>query len=307
MTRETAMTGMPSNLMSLPAEAFVRAAVEHLDLPGVTPRDINVMTQSIFRGVNKSRVWEALQARAQGRPPRTPMGVPTALVRPDDEIAIEEVLVGHAPEDDVIFLDYAFYRLVGRAPELHERLALQRDLTAGAADRSDIIARIVQIAYGEARTPVVARLEGMNPFALVSAKQAERLLLLHRLSNGQLVAAEGGLTPAVEVVEDGLSLSAGLVFQGKKQSLRPGLWRLNVDWRQPSGSVVTIAATANAGLESLFSLTLAGPASFAGEFRVLPEHLVVEVSVYAERHTPDGEGQAWIVDPRDLSLCWVTA
>lgn len=301
------MTGMPPHLMSLPAEAFVRAAVDHLNVPSITQRDISILTQTIFQGVNKLRVWETLEARAQSRAARSAPRAPTALVRPDDMLAVEEVLTGHAPEDDVVFLEYAFHRLIGRAPELYERLALQRDLAEGAADRSAVIASLVQLAFGEDKVPVVARLDGAGQFVLVSGKCSERLLLLHRMLDGELAAADGCLTAAARMVKDGLTLEPGLIFLGPKRSLRAGLWRLNVDWYQSADSVITIAATANAGVEPLFSMTLGGPAVFSSEFRVLPEHLVVEVAVYAERHTPAEEARAWTVNPRDLSLSWIGA
>lgn len=136
---------IPAELMSLPAASFVRAAIETLGATSVTPRDANALTQSIMRGVNKSKIWAAIQARAIGVPRAAPPTVPTALVRPDDDIALEEVLIGHAPDDDTIFLDYVAYRLIGRDLQMHERLALRNRLNSGSS-RSDVIREIIDMA-----------------------------------------------------------------------------------------------------------------------------------------------------------------
>ena len=51
--RDVTMSGMPPELMTLPADAFVEAAVKAQGLQDVSPRDVHALTQAILRGVNK--------------------------------------------------------------------------------------------------------------------------------------------------------------------------------------------------------------------------------------------------------------
>lgn len=294
---------IPAELMSLPAASFVRAAIETLGATAVTPRDANALTQSIMRGVNKSKIWAAIQARAIGVPAAAPPTVPTALVRPDDDIATEEVLIGHAPDDDTIFVDYAAYRLIGRDLQMHERLALRNRLNSGSS-RSDVLREIIDMARAEGRNPTVARIMGDTPFSLVSAERRERLVLMLSLGERGLMVADGGLTENAVYQAGGLSLESGLVFAGPKKSLRAGRWRLNVNWDQHPDSAICFEATVNGGLEKLFSMTFAGQASFASEFTTLPEHLVFELLIFAIRKG-EADDAAWIVKPQEVSLTWI--
>lgn len=293
---------IPPELLKLPAQSFVNTAIETLGVPNVSPRDANALVQAIFRGVNKSRIWEALQARNSGRPTNAPPIVPTALVRPDDDLAVEEVLTGHAPSDDVAFLDYTAFRLMGRSLEMHERLALQARLNGGA-ERAAIVVDVIDMARSEGRTPVVARMNGETPFSLVSAERTERLVLMLALNDKELMVADG-LTAHARHSETGLELGEGLVFAGPKKPLRPGIWRLNLDWGQHRESAICVEATANGGAEKLFAMTFSGPARFASEFRILPEHLVCELLIFAVRKG-EGVDHPWIVRPREVSLSWV--
>lgn len=303
MTKPRDIAAMPAALLKLPAESFVRAAIKALGATTVTPRDANALTQAILRGVNKSRIWAALQARSEGTPSSPPPVVPTAIVRPDDEIVVEEILTSHAPSDDVVFLEYAAFRLMGRDVQLHERLRFQDRLNNGVS-RSEIIQEIVDIARAEGRNPTVARMTGDTPFSLISAECSDRLVLMLSLGDRGLMVTGDALSFNAFYKDDGLEVSEGLVLAGPKKPLRPGLWRLNVDWRQHRDSVICVEATANAGLEKLFSMTLAGRATFSSEFRTLPEYLVCEVLIFAIRKgEPDDE--PWIVRPQEVSLTWV--
>lgn len=298
--RDVTMSGMPPELMTLPADAFVEAAVKAQGLQDVSPRDVHALTQAILRGVNKSRIWEALSARNEGRLISPPAVLPTALVRADDDLVIEDVLVDHAPGDDVAFIEYAFARLVGRHPELHERLALQAELAADTLSRSAAVQRIISTGRSEERAPTVARMSGTQPFAIVSGERAERQLLIRRSADSEYIFAEGALKNA-RVTGKGVELFGGLAIAGPGRPLRPGLWRLFIDWQQPEDAAIAIEVTANGGAESLVAMEVAGPAVFAAEFRIKPEHVLAEVLVHGVRSA----GDTWIVQPREVSLAWV--
>lgn len=294
---------IPAALLTLPAASFVRAAIDTLGATSVTLRDADALTQSIMQGVNKSTIWAAIQARATGVPAGPPPILPTALVRPDDEIALEEVLTGHAPNDDAIFLDYAAYRLMGRDLQMHERLSLQERLNGGSS-RSDLIREIVDISRAEGRNPIVARMGGDAPFSLISAERRERLVLMLSLGESGLIVADECLTDNVAYKADGLALTNGLIFAGPKKSLRAGRWRLNVNWEQHRESAVCFEATMNGGSEKLFAMTFAGQANFSCEFVALPEHLVFELLIFAVRKG-EADAATWIVKPHEVSLTWI--
>ncbi|WP_292047174.1 MULTISPECIES: hypothetical protein [unclassified Brevundimonas] len=294
---------VPRNLMKLPAKDFVQTAMKTLGLKDPSPAEVNALTQSLLNGENKSRVWAVLEARSRGRPSATPPILPTALVRPDDELAIEEVLVGHALSDDVAFLDYAAFRLAGRALQMHERLDFQAQLNAGL-NRSKIVKAIMELSRLEGRNPVVARMDSDTPFMLISGTRRERLVLMMALNERELLVFDDGLSSGSRPEQGALELSEGLIFSGPKKSLKPGLWRLNMNWIQHENSSICVEATANGGLEKLLSMTFAGPCTFSGEFRVLPEHLVCEVLIFALRKG-DPADKPWAARPLEVSLAWV--
>lgn len=302
MSKPRDLEAIPATLLTLPAASFVRAAIETLGATSVTPRDANALTQSIMRGVNKSKIWAAIQARAIGVPTAPSPVVPTALVRPDDEIAVEEVLTDHAPNDDAVFLDYAAYRIVGRDLQMHERLSLRERLNVGSS-RADVIREIVDMARAEGRNPIVARMMGDQPFSLVSADRSERLVLMLSLGERGLMVSDG-LTENAVYQANGLALTKGLIFAGPKKTLRAGRWRLNVSWGQHPESTLCFEATVNGGLEKLFSMTFAGQANFSSEFVTLPEHLVFELLIFAIRKG-EADDASWIVKPQEVSLTWV--
>lgn len=297
---ETSMTPVPADLINLPGDAFVAEAIRRLGVADLPPRERHALAQAIYRGVNKSRIWESLSARSDGRAIAEPPHLLTSLVRPDDDVAIQEVLIDHASEDDAIFIDYAFFRLVGRDPELGERLRIQHALSNGTLDRKGAILAILDAARAEGRSPVVAEMSGDQPFALVSGKRSERLVLIKKLSPQEYLIADGALHNA-RVVDGALELSDGLVLAGPRRSLRPGLWRLQVDWSQGDEAVISIDVTANGGAEKLLGLTLVGSAVVNAEFRVEPEHLVSEVLVHGVRR--NGK-KRWLTRPREISLKW---
>jgi hypothetical protein len=299
---EIAPANVPSDLIALPGDAFVARAVERLSLTDVSPREAHALAQAVYRGVNKTRIWEALSARAEGRMTVEPSRLPSSLVRPDDQIAIEEVLIDHAPEDDVVFINYAYFRLVGRDPELRERLQLQQQLTSGAIDRTGAIKAIIGVARAEGRSPVVATVAGGEDFAILSGERAERLLLFKRLSSQECLVADGALRDA-RIVGGGLELYGGLALAGPRRSLKAGLWRLIMDWNQADDAAIGVEVASNGGAERLLGLTVSGCAVFNAEFRVEPEHLVSEVLIFGLRR---GAGD-WIVRPREVSLEWVSA
>jgi hypothetical protein len=299
---QTSPAPVPSDLIGLPGDAFVSRAVERLGLSDVSPREAHAMTQAVYRGVNKARIWEALSARAEGRPTIPPGRLPSSLVRPDDDIAMQAVLVDHAPEDDVVFITYAYFRLVGRDPELRERLQLQQQLSSGALDRAGVVAAIVAAARAEGRSPVVAVESEGEDLAIVAGTRAARQLLFRRLPSGECLVAEGALG-AARIVDDGLELRGGAALSGPKRPLRAGLWRLVLDWVQADDAAIAVEVTSNGGAERLWGLTVSGSAAFNAEFRVEPEHLVSEVRIIGLRK---GAGD-WIVQPREVSLEWVSA
>ncbi|SPU44079.1 Uncharacterised protein [Brevundimonas diminuta] len=277
------------------------SAVKRLRLSDVSPREEHAMVQAIYRGVNKTRIWEALSARSEGRLIAEPARLPTSLMRGDDELAIEDILIDHAPEDDAIFITYAYFRLLGRDPELRERLTLQEALTKGDLDRRGAVAAVVAASRAEGRSPYVASSAGGEDLAIVSGERSERLLLFKRLSPKDCLVADGALRDA-SLVDGGLKLHGGLALAGPKRSLKAGLWRLLVDWSQEDDAAIAVEVTSNGGAERLLGLTISGSAVFNAEFRVMPEHLISEVLVYAVRK---GAGD-WIVRPREVSLQWVS-
>ncbi|WP_313574528.1 hypothetical protein [Brevundimonas sp.] len=292
---------VPSDLIGLPGDAFVASAVKRLRLSDVSPREEHAMVQAIYRGVNKTRIWEALSARSEGRLIAEPVHLPTSLMRGDDELAIEDILIDHAPEDDAIFITYAYFRLLGRDPELRERLTLQEALAKGDLDRRGAVAAVVAASRAEGRSPYVASSAGGEDLAIVSGERSERLLLFKRLSPKDCLVADGALREA-SLVDGGLKLHGGLALAGPKRSLKAGLWRLLVDWSQEDDAAIAVEVTSNGGAERLLGLTISGSAVFNAEFRVMPEHLISEVLVYAVRK---GAGD-WIVRPREVSLEWVS-
>lgn len=291
---------VPADLVALPGDAFVTRAVDRLGLSDVSPREAHAMVQAIYRGVNKARVWEALAARSEGRPTIEPKKVPSSLVRQDDEIGMEDVLIDHAPEDDAVFITYVYFRLLGRDPELGERLEMQQALATAAIDRRGAVAAIVAAAKAEGRSTYIASSAGGEDLAIVSGERAERLLLFKRLSSKDCIVADGALR-AAKVIEGGLELGGGLALCGPKRSLRPGIWRLLVDWVQDDAAAIAVEVTGNGGADRLLGMTIAGSAVFNAEFRVAPEHLVAEVLIHAVRK---GQGE-WIARPREVSLEWV--
>ncbi len=297
---ETSITAVPADLINLPGDVFVAKAVERLGVADMSPRERHALAQAIYRGVNKSRIWESLSARGDGRAIATAPRLPSSLVRSDDDIAIQEVLIDHASEDDVMFIDYAFFRLVGRDPELSERLRIQASLADGSLDRKGAILAILDAARAEGRSPVVAAMTGDQPFALVSGNRSERLILIKKLAGQEYLVADGALRNA-RVVEGGLQLSGGLALAGPGHALRPGLWRLQVDWSQDDEAAISIDVTANGGAEKLLGLTFAGSAVVNAEFRVEPEHLVSEALVHGVRRGR----KRWLTRPREVSLKWV--
>ena len=291
---------VPSDLLALPGDAFVTRAVERLGLADVSSREAHAMVQAIYRGVNKTRVWEALSARSEGRLIAEPKTLPSSLVRGDDEIAMEDVLIDHAPEDDVIFITYLYFRLLGRDPELRERLTMQQALGSGAMDRKGAVAAVVAAAKAEGRSTYVASSTDGEDLAIVSAERTARLLLFKRLTSRDCLVADGALR-AARLVDGGLELHGGLALAGPKRSLKAGVWRLLVDWCQADDAAIAVEVTGNGGADRLLSLTVAGSAVFNAEFRVAPEHLVSEVLIHGVRK---GDGD-WIAHPREVSLEWV--
>lgn len=292
---------VPSDLIGLPGDAFVASAVKRLRLSDVSPREEHAMVQAIYRGVNKTRIWEALSARSEGRLIAESVRLPSSLMRGDDELSIEDVLIDHAPEDDAIFITYVYFRLLGRDPELRERLTLQEAMAKGDLDRKSAVAAIVAASRAEGRSPYVARSTGGENFAIVSGERSERMLLFKRLSPKDCLVADGALREA-SLVDGGLKLHGGLVLAGPKRSLKAGLWRLLVDWSQEEDAAIAVEVTSNGGAERLLGLTVSGSAVFNVEFRVMPDHLVSEVLIHAVRK---GAGD-WIVRPREVSLEWVS-
>lgn len=299
---QISLTPVPADLINLPGDAFVAQATARLGVKDMSPREHHALAQAIYRGVNKSRIWESLSARSDGRAIAPTPHLPTSLVRSDDDIAIQEVLIDHAPEDDAIFIDYAFFRLVGRDAELSERFRIQGALADGRLDRQGAIREIMNAARSEGGSPVVATMGGDQPFALISADRSERLVLIKKLGAQEYLVADGALHNA-RVVEGGVELSGGLALTGPKRALRPGLWRLNVDWGQDEEAVISIDVTANGGAEKLMGLTLAGSAVCSLEFRVAPEHLVSEVLIHGVRK---GGADHWLARPREVSVNWVS-
>lgn len=298
---ETSNSAVPADLINLPGDVFVAQAVERLGVTDISSRERHALAQSIYRGVNKARIWESLSARSEGRTIAPAPGMLTSLVRPDDDIAIQEVLIDHASEDDAIFIDYAFFRLVGRDPELAERLRIQGALAKGSLDRKGALLTILEAARAEGRSPVLAAMSDDQPFALVSGNRSERLVLIKKLAGREYLVADGALRNA-RVVEGGLELSGGLALTGPARSLRPGLWRLQVDWGQDDEAAISIEVTANGGAEKLLTLTFAGSAVVNAEFRVEPEHLISDAMVHGVKR---GGRKRWLTRPREVSLKWV--
>lgn len=295
-------TTVPADMIALAGDAFVKEAVQRLNLTTqISVREQHAMAQTIYRGVNKSRIWEALAARNENRPMDKAPVLMTALIRPDDEVAIEEVLVDHGCEDDAIFLEYAFFRLVGRDPELAERARLQAALGAGEIDRHQAVLEIINIARAEGRNPIVAQINGDQPFSLVSAERQERQVLVKRLSPREYLIAEGGLQGGT-LQDEGIQLHGGLALIGPKRPLKAGTWRLKIDWSQDADAAILIEVTANAGAEKILQVELAGTTLCNLEFRVKPEHMISEVLIHGLRK---GQAEHWIVRPREVSLAWV--
>lgn len=292
---------VPADMMAMAGDTFVAEAIRRLDLTQISHREQHTMAQAIYRGVNKSRIWEALLARNEGRPIKPPAILSTALVRPDDEIAVEEVLLDHSVEDDVVFIEYAYFRLVGRDPQFNERAHFQAALAAGEVDRREVVVQIINQAQAEGRSPVVATMNAGQAFSVVSSSRVERLLLVKRLNAHEYLIAEGGLHNA-ELDSDGLRLLGGLAISGPKRSLRPGRWRLKLDWGQDPNAVVLIEVTANGGAEKMLQAQMAGSILCQLEFRVLPEHLISEILIHGLER---GDNEEWIVRPREVSIAWV--
>lgn len=297
----TVKMSLPADMIALPGDAFVAEAVRRLNLSQISAREQHALAQTIYRGVNKSRIWEALSARSENRPTQSAPRLMTALVRPDDEVAVEEVLIDHADDDDAIFIEYAYFRLVGRDPELAERMQLQVALAEGQIDRHQAVQSIIEVARAEGRDPMVARMSSDQPFALISAERHERLVLVKRLSAREYLVAEGALHGA-SLEEEGLKLFGGLALAGPKRALKPGLWRLKLDWGQDVDAAILVEVTANAGAETILQVGFSGTTLCNLEFRVQPEHLISEVLVHGLRK---GQEEDWIVRPREISLSWV--
>lgn len=303
MKEPLSMECLPAKLAPLPAAAFVESAIEALGLTNMRPADAHALTQSILRGTSKSQVWASLFARASGRPSPPPVGLPSALVRPDDDICILEVLTDHAPDNDTTFIEYVYFRLAARSPELHERLRLQRELASGEISRTGAVRTILRLAQSEGRTPVLAALRSDTPFSIISGDRDERLLLLKRLSGTEYAVSENSLSGNAAFTDQGLAASEGLIFAGPKRPLRPGQWHLAIDWKQPDSVTTAIEVTVNGGMEKLTSIRFAGNALLRAEFRVLPEHLVTEVLVFISNRTSHSSDVVHL-QPDELSLVW---
>lgn len=297
----TSPSPIPTELLALPGDKFVAKAIEILSLDTVSVREQHAMSEAIYRGVNKTRVWEALSARVAGRPIMDPTQTITGLVRPDDDIAMLEVLMDHSPEDDATFIGYCFYRLVGRDPNQDERLRLRGMIVENLGDRREVVFAILDAAKAEGRTPTVAPMTGDQAFSIIGKGRIERSLLIKRLNAKDYLVTEGGLR-AAELRDDGLHLQGGLALVGPKSPMRPGLWQLMIDWAQDEEAAIVVEVTANGGMEKMASVTLVGTTLCKLEFRVLPDHLVSEILIYGIRSGKEGN---WLVRPGEVSVQWV--
>jgi hypothetical protein len=303
---------IPAGLLALPAEAFVRAAIAELK-PGEIPRrEITALTEALLKGVNKSRVWAALAARARGGPTPPPPSLPAVLSRPDtDAVVLIETLLPLAPDDDLIFIDEAFHRILGRSAEARDRARIQQALRRGERDRQDVVLELLEQARAEGHDPAVAslgaRLGGETPFSLLAGGHAERLVLARRIGDRELLVAEAGVGPAA-VPSDGELIvdktqAGGLILAAPKRTLRSGRWRLAVDLAQSWSSRLCLDVAVNGRTESLLRLTLNGPAVFTAELEARPEHLSLELLLYGIGC--DDPDEPWIVRPNEITLTWV--
>lgn len=289
---------IPTDLLVLPAEAFVKAAAARLEVE-LVGRDAKALSQSLIRGVNKSRVWEALVARQEDRAPEPSPILPTAFMRGDSDIIVEDLLVAHAPADNNAFIDYAYERVASRGPTSQERLEMDFDLRRGAMTRAEAIKLLTDVAIADGHKPVLGRFtEG--GFIAATGERAESLVLVRRYGADYIVA-DRFLVQPLDVVEGGWLVAPGLLAAGPKRSLRPGVWRLTVDLLQDPEAVLDIEISANGGLEYTNRMRLCGPTLMVMEFIVRPEYLVTEILLRAVR----GPDEAWVINPREVSVAWV--
>lgn len=299
---ETLSAAIPQDMIPLPAEAFVQEAIRRLQLSNVSSSEARVIALAITRGATKSSAWRALLGRAgKGHLTARP-SLPSAIVRPDDEIVVEDVLVEFAPEDDASFLDYAFFRMLGRSPDPLERIEYEFDLRSGVLDRPSALRRIVDQAGAEGRRPVVGKISALRQMSLVSASRADAISIVKRLNPAEWMTASEALSArSMTCTSAGWTIEPGLVIDAARLPLSAGHWRMKIDLRQPDNVAFDVFIGANGNLDTLLAQRFWGPTYANIEFVVRSEHLAISFNLIA---VESGAG-SWVADPREITLAKV--
>jgi hypothetical protein len=297
-------------VFSLPPGAFVDAWVRALAFTEqeFTVEDRDLYARAIHGGTGRLRIVDALYSKKWAR--SSPFGSITAhdICGTQDHFVLIENLQHFAPDDHTAFLRYAFRQICDREPAPTELLSFDFDLRRGVIERRSAIKKIVRIANQEGRPALwdsLNREEDRNdptcartlPTASVyDEKGRESLIFVRALREGGWTVAPDILRQSPKMDQQGWVLREGWLLTGPKRSLRPGIWRVDLDILQHD-QVLQVDVVANSGLDILQDISISGP--FAGSFCVTIEnhHRFVELRV----RTRDPAETIWI-NPRNVSM-----
>jgi hypothetical protein len=314
------MNGLSQDLFSLPAENFVDACAEALDLTDLdlTTEDRLTLASAIRGGTNRLRVIDALKARrpfSESHRERSNLG---AIRREPDQFVLLESFTRFAPEDDAAFLRYSFSRICGRDPSSAERLALEFDLRRRVISRAKAVKKIVALARRDGQEafwdtlllqdedendkskggidPHSAQIMPAGLFADTDGQVAA--VFVREIDNVGWMVGPGVLAQPLQVHEKGWKVNAGWLLTGPKRGFAEGTWFLDLDIVQPDGTKLDVEIVANSGLDFLQTMTIVG--SFCGTLCVdiRREDLFIELRVRVHERDADND---WL-RPRNISM-----
>lgn len=299
------------DVFSLPAREFIEAWAQALALSEdeLSAWDREDLAGAIRRGTSRLRVIEALRSR-KTVPAGRGFSLRNDIRRTPDRLALLDVLVRFAPDDDAAFLRYAFERICDREPTAAERLELEFDLRSGRIDRRATIRQITALAQREGHLALWDTLEPDDvrdeptdaraiPAGFAIDEDGRDTIVLAREIPGRRGWWVGPdiMRQKIKIADGGWMAEEGWLLAGPKRSLQPGRWRLSVNLVQDAQAILVLDVVANSGLDVLHRFQILGPISAAVVVTIEPDHRFIEVRV----EIPKGQGRAWL-RARDISM-----
>lgn len=304
-------SGLQDDVFSLPAREFIEAWAQALSLSEdeLSAWDRENLASAIRRGSNRLKVIEALRSR-KTIPAETGFSMRNDIRRTPDRLALLDVLVRFAPDDDAAFLSYAFQRICDREPTGAERLELEFDLRGGKVDRRSTIRRITALAQREGHlalwdtlVPDDIRDEPTDARAIpagfaIDEDGRDTVVFAREIPDrrGWWIGPDM-MRQKVRIADGGWVVEEGWLLVGPKRSLQPGRWRLDIDLVQPEQTALALDVVANSGLDVLHRFQVLGPFRGSVVFAIEPDHRFVEFRI----DVPKGQGRVWL-KPRDISM-----